>query len=105
MMEDEWAHVALLSALTHVDDTALLAKLLLPAVVVLQCPCWCYAVLFKQMHASLTHFLSCRSIWQRRQPTDMHAASCFSSWRRTARATCLRTCVHSCILRSRLRLR
>ena len=34
MMEDEWAHIALLSALTHVDDTALLAKTLLPAVVV-----------------------------------------------------------------------
>ena len=43
MMEDEWAHVALLSALTHVDDTALLAKMLLPAVVVLQRPCSCYA--------------------------------------------------------------
>lgn len=34
MMEDEWAHVALLSAATHVDDTALLAKTLLPAIVV-----------------------------------------------------------------------
>ncbi|KAK9834069.1 hypothetical protein WJX81_007630 [Elliptochloris bilobata] len=32
MMEDEWAHVSLLSALTHVDDTALLAKTLLPAI-------------------------------------------------------------------------
>lgn len=41
MMEDEWAHVALLSALTHVDDTALLAKMLLPAVVVPQTPCLC----------------------------------------------------------------
>ncbi len=34
MMEDEWAHVALLSALTHVDDTALLAKTLVPDILV-----------------------------------------------------------------------
>ena len=34
MMEDEWAHVALLSALTHVDDTALLAKTLVPEMLV-----------------------------------------------------------------------
>lgn len=33
-MEDEWAHVALLSTLTHVDDTALLAKTLVPEMLV-----------------------------------------------------------------------
>ena len=39
------------------------------------------------------------------QSTDMAAASCFSSWTRTARGTCLRTCMHFCTPRSQLQSR
>ena len=34
MAKDEWAHVVLIAALAHTDDTALLAKVILPEVVV-----------------------------------------------------------------------
>ena len=34
MAMDEWAHVALVAALAHTDDTALLAKVVLPEVMV-----------------------------------------------------------------------
>ena len=105
MMEDEWAHVALLSALTHVDDTALLAKMLLPAVTVLHCPSSCYAGLSKQVLPYSHQCVPCRSTWLKQQSTDMAAASCFSSWIRTARGTCLRTCMRFCTPRSQLQLR
>ena len=40
---DEWAHIVLMAALKHTDDTALLRKTLLPELLVrcMQCPPSC----------------------------------------------------------------
>jgi hypothetical protein len=40
MATDEWAHVVLMAALEHTDDTALLRKTLLPELLVLLSSLW-----------------------------------------------------------------